>query len=161
MPHTFKALLEIIGINPFVFVPEPILEKIFERAGKTKGQIPVSGKCNGNAYTQTLVRYAGAWRLYINTKMLPQSPQRIGETITISIEFDPKDRSVQPHPDFDKALRKHKDAKKVFDQLPPSRQKEILRYINDLKSDEAKMRNIEKAIGFLKGENRFVGRDKP
>ena len=161
MSNIFKAPLEIIGINPFVFVPEPILNKIFEQAGKTKGQIPVSGKVNGNAYTQTLVRYAGEWRLYINTKMLPQSPKRIGETLTISIKFDPKDRSILPHPKFNDALAKNKQAKKVFDQLPPSRQKEIVRYITNLKTDESRARNIELAIGFLTGKNRFVGRDKP
>jgi hypothetical protein len=35
----FEATIYIIGINPFVFVPEPILQSIFEAAGKDKGQI--------------------------------------------------------------------------------------------------------------------------
>ncbi|UFH32613.1 hypothetical protein LNP04_02555 [Chryseobacterium sp. C-71] len=39
----FTAKLEIIGINPFVFVPEEILNKIFEKAGKNKSPIPVKG----------------------------------------------------------------------------------------------------------------------
>jgi hypothetical protein len=36
-------VIEIIGINPFVFIPENILENIFEQAGKNKGPIPVKG----------------------------------------------------------------------------------------------------------------------
>ncbi|RYZ25413.1 MAG: DUF1905 domain-containing protein, partial [Chitinophagaceae bacterium] len=63
----FTARLEIIGINPFVFVPEPIRVEIFRKAGKDKGYIPVCGTVNGKAFRQTLVKYRGDWRLYINT----------------------------------------------------------------------------------------------
>lgn len=62
----FDAKIEIIGINPFVFVPDAILQNLFKLAGKDKGHIPVKGIINGSPYRQTLVRYSGAWRLYIN-----------------------------------------------------------------------------------------------
>lgn len=39
----FRARIEIIGINPFVFTPENILEEIFRQSGKDKGHIPVCG----------------------------------------------------------------------------------------------------------------------
>ena len=81
----FKARIEIIGINPFVFVPAKILAEIFKQSGKNKGQIPVRGSVNRKAYKQTLVRYSGDWRLYINTTMLKDSPKRIGEIIEITI----------------------------------------------------------------------------
>jgi len=45
--------------------------------------------------------------------------------------------------------------------LPASRQKEIVRYISALKTQESVTKNIERAIGFLMGGNRFLGRDKP
>jgi hypothetical protein len=157
----FNATLEIIGINPFVFVPVQILNGIFSVAGKEKGNIPVYGKVNGKNYTQTLVKYSGEWRLYINTTMLPESPQKIGEIIEVEIEFDQKDRTIQAHPKLTKALKENKEAQKVFDGLSPSKQKEIVRYISFLKSDESIARNVEKAIGFLLGKNRFIGRDKP
>lgn len=158
---TFKAQLEIIGINPFVFVPEKILKALFKSAGKDKGAIPICGTINNEPYTQTLVRYKGDWRLYINTKMLPSSPKRIGEEIKVTIQFDSTDRTIKPHPKLVNALKKDQKAKKVFDNLAASKQKEIVRSISQLKSDESVRLNIEKAIGFLKGKNRFVGRDKP
>ena len=157
----FNAKIDIIGINPFVFVPEKILEKIFQQAGTNKGAIPVFGTINGAAYKHTLIKYSGHWRLYINTKMLKDSPKRIGETITITIEFDAADRSIKPHPKLLKALKKEPRAKKVFDTLPPSRQKEIVRYISFLKTEESIDKNIQKAIDFLLGKGRFVGRDGP
>ena len=159
--HAFKATLEIIGINPFVFVPEEILKQIFKEAGKDKGHIPVTGTVNGAKYTQTLLRYRGHWRLYINTTTLPNSPKKVGETVDVTIQFDSKDRTIKPHPKLVKALNANKKAKKVFETLPPSRKKEIIRYISFLKSEESVSINIERAIGFLLGKNRFVGRDKP
>ncbi|MFN8415625.1 MAG: YdeI/OmpD-associated family protein [Cytophagaceae bacterium] len=159
--HQFCAILEIIGANPFVFVPEDILEKIFLDAKKNKGHIPICGTINGKKYIQTLVRYSGEWRLYINTTMLPNSPKKIGEEIEVTIAFDPIDRTIEPHPNWLKALKENKEAKVVFYQLAPSKQKEIVRYIANLKSEESINKNIEKAIGFLLGKNRFVGRDKP
>jgi uncharacterized protein YdeI (YjbR/CyaY-like superfamily) len=59
------------------------------------------------------------------------------------------------------ALEKHKKAKFVFDGLPASRRKEIVRYLANLKSEEALERNIVRAINFLLGKERFVGRDHP
>lgn len=158
---TFSAQIEIIGINPFVFVPEEILSEIFRQAGKNRGAIPIRGTVNGKPYTQTLVRYAGAWRLYINTLMLKNSPKRIGEIIEITVEYDPVERTIEIHPKLQKALSEHKEAEKVFNTLSPSRRHEIIRYISHLKSEESVEKNVQKAIDFLVGKGRFVGRDKP
>lgn len=162
MRYEFKAQLDIIGINPFVYLPEEILEALFAEAGKHKGHIPVSVAINHKkSRKQTLVKYSGNWRLYINTLMLENSPKRVGEMIEVAIEFDPTDRTIHPHPKLVEALAQNHEAKVVFDNLSPSRQNEIVRYISNLKSDESVIRNVQRAIGFLIGKNRFVGRDKP
>ncbi len=157
----FKARLGIIVGNPFVFIPQNILHQLFEQAGKNKGPIPVCGSINGKEYQQTLVKYSGEWRLYINLKMLTDSPRRIGETITIEIEFDTADRTILPHPALSKALAASPEANQVFELLSPSKQKEIVRYISNLKSEESVKRNVKSAINFLLGNGRFVGRDTP
>ncbi len=159
--HSFKAKIDIIGINPFVFVPGRILKAIFKQAGADKGPIPIRGTINTRPYQQTLVRYRGDWRLYINTIMLEKSPKRIGETIVVTLEFDPSDRTIEPHPRFVKALAKNRKAKRTFENLSPSIRKEIVRYISHLKTEESIDRNVVKAIDFLFGKGRFVGRDKP
>ena len=157
----FKAKLEIIVGNPFVYIPSEVLDKIFRQAGKGKGHIPVRGTVNGKPFQQTLVKYSGDWRLYINMKMLKNSPKRIREIIEIKIEFDPSDRTIKPHPKLTKALAENKEANSIFEQLSPSRQKEIIRYISNLKTEKSVERNITRAINFLLGKERFIGRDKP
>lgn len=157
--YVFETQLEIIGINPFVFVPGDILDKLFAAAKKDKGKIPVSGTVNGKSYVQTLIRYSGEWRLYINNLMLPDAKNKIGERIKVKIGFDSTDRTIQPHPQLVQALNKNKAAKKVFETIPPSLQKEIVRYISFLKTEASVTENVNKAIGFLLGKNRFIGRD--
>jgi len=156
--YAFQAHIEIIEINPYVEVPDAILTEIFNQAGKSKGHIPIKGTINDLPYHQTLVKYSGLWRLYINTTMLKDSPKRIGEIISISIQFDSSDRTIQPHPKLAEALAAHPKANDIFNDLSPSLQKEIVRYIANLKTAESIQRNIEKAIDFLLGKGSFIGR---
>jgi hypothetical protein len=149
--HSFKAQIQIIGVNPYVLVPEDILQAIFIQAGKNKGNIPVKGTINQQAYTQTLVKYNGIWRFYVNTAMLKNSPKRIGELVDITIVYDAANRTITPHPTLEKALQQNKEAALIFSQLRPSLQLEIVRYISHLKTATSIERNVEKAIGFLLG----------
>jgi hypothetical protein len=157
----FKAEIQIIGVNPYVLLPEEVLTDIFRQAGKDKGNIPIEGTINEKIYKQTLVKFKGLWRLYINTKMLKNSPKRIGEIVEIAVQFDPVKRVIEPHPKFIKALKENKEAEIIFDNLRPSLKLEIVRYISSLKTEESVDRNVPKAIDFLLGKSRFVGRAKP
>ncbi|MDD2766605.1 MAG: DUF1905 domain-containing protein [Candidatus Moranbacteria bacterium] len=157
----FKAEIKIIGVNPFVSVPEDILQDIFDQAKKERGHIPIKGTINGKPYKQTLVKYAGEWRLYINTTMLKNSPQRISETVELTITFDPESREIIPPQKFIQSLGSNVEAKNVFESLSPSKKHEIVRYLSNLKTEKSLDRNIVRAINFLLGKERFVGRDKP
>lgn len=158
MKNQFTAKLEIIGINPFVFLPEEILHEIFETSGRNKSPIPVKGTVNGKKYTQNLMKYLGEWRLYINMMMLKDSPKRIGETIEICIEYDNRDRTISIHLQLEKAIRENPVALKNFESLIPSRKTELIRYINNLKTEISIQRNIEKIIKHLHGETDFFGK---
>jgi hypothetical protein len=159
--HTFTTALELIGVNPFVQLPDAVLTAICTQAGRTKGPIRVYGTINGQPYQQTLVRYAGQWRLYVNLSMLANSPRRIGEIITVAVAFNPAAPPALVSAAFEKALAETPAARRVFDALPPSRQLELVRYLARLKSEASLAHNLDRAIRFLLGKNRFVGRDHP
>lgn len=63
------------------------------------------------------------------------------------------------HPKFRLALAKNKTANAAFIKLPLYYQKEIIRYINNLKTAESVDRNVVKAIDHLLGKQRFIGRN--
>jgi hypothetical protein len=157
----FTAKIDIIGVNPFVLLPATVLKNIFTQAQKDKGPIPVRGTIDGHPFIQTLVKYSGKWRLYINTPMLKASKKKVGDSIILHLEFDPVERIIPLHPKLELALSKNKKAKTAFESLPPSRKKEIVRYISFLKTEDSVNRNVERALHFLLGKARFVGRDKP
>lgn len=158
---SFKAKIEIIDVNPYVPVPEKVLNAIFDQAQKNKSPIPVLGTIDGHHFIQTLVKFRNAWRLYINAPMIKSTKKSVGDQVTLSIEYDPVDRSHAIHPGLMAALNKNKNAKSAFDHLSPSRKKEIIRYINQVKTEESISKNILRAIRFLEGKERFVGREKP
>ena len=149
---SFSAKISKIGMNPYVGIPEEVLNSIFEQAGKARGPIPVRGTVNRKPFTQTLVKYRGAWRLYINGIMRESAGIDVGDQAHIQLEFDPTPRMEPIHPKLVYALGKNKSAKAAFERLNPSRRKEILRYLNSMKTKESLKRNIDKVLRHLTGE---------
>src|SRR5687767_1965099 len=141
---TFKATIYKLGINPVVDPPDDVLAHVFESAGRSRGPIPVCGRLNGADYIQTLVKYRGKWRLYINGQMLKDSGLSVGDMANVEIKFDPRPREV-PMPELLRdALAIDAAAAAAYERLTPSRQKEILRYLGSLKTDASRARNIDK-----------------
>ena len=157
---SFSAKIQIIGVNPYVLVPASLLKYIFQKAGKDKGPIPVKLKIDGKDFIQNLIKYNGQWRLYLNTPMRKAAGKDVGDIIDIQIDFDPEPRITPIHPKLKKEFKENPDAKRAFEKLNASRQKEILRYINFLKSEESVDKNIKRAIAHLIGKQSFVGRRK-
>jgi hypothetical protein len=148
----FSAPIYKLGINPVVVPPDEVLVCLFEQAGRNKGPIPVRGRLSGAEYIQTLVKYSGAWRLYINGEMLRASGLSVGETADIEIEFDPRAREVPMPKAFADALKREAKAQAGYESLTPSRQKEILLYLSSLKTAAALARNVDRAISQLRGD---------
>jgi hypothetical protein len=159
--NLFTATIEIIGVNPYVSLPEPILTDLFKQAGKEKGKIPVTMTIDGHGFIQTLIKYRGAWRLYLNTPMRKSAKKEVGDTADFEVYYDAAPREIPMHPKLKAALTKNKGAKKMYDGLRPSLQLEIVRYISFLKTEESIDRNVLRAINFVLGKERFIGRDKP
>jgi uncharacterized protein YdeI (YjbR/CyaY-like superfamily) len=149
--NSFERVIYKIGINPVVDPPEDVLRYLFERAGRSKGPIAVRGTINGAPFVQTLVKYKGAWRLYINGIMLKAAAATVGDLARITIDIDTDPPVEQMPRQLADALSRQPSAAAEFDKLTPSRKKEILRYLNSLKSDAAIARNIEKVIKQLLG----------
>lgn len=145
MKFSFQAKIYKVGINPCVKVPSAITGKL----SPSKGYIPIMGKINDYSFQQTLVPIKNSgYRLYVNGPMLKGSNTRLGEKVNFIIEQDPAPRTVDSYPlpkEFKKKLVDNNLFQK-FRELSPTRQKEILKYLNFLKTEEALRRNIDKVI---------------
>jgi len=150
MKFSFKARIYKVGINPCVKVPLRITDKL----AATKGYIPIKGSIEKHFFQQTLcpVKNEG-YRLYVNGPMLKGSDLQVGDTAHFIVEQDTLKRN-HDHPipkEFKKQLKEN-GLLKMFQQLAPSRQKEINRYLNNLKNELSLMRNINKLINALQGK---------
>ena len=148
---SFSSTILKLGINPCVDVPQKIVDALLKESGRSNGPIPIRGKLNGKKFVQTVVRYQGAWRLYLNTQMRLDAGIDVGDEANVELEFDPEPRVVPMPPQLAHALAKNREAKAAFEKLTPFRQAEILRYLNSLKTEESVTRNVEKVIRQLLG----------
>lgn len=152
MKSTFKATIYKVGINPCVAVPLAITAKM----KPVKGYIPIKGKIEGHAFTQTLVPIKDeGYRLYVNGPMLKGANVKVGDTVKFTIEQNFTPVVVPMIPAFKKKLVENK-LLATFNALTPTRQKEVLKYLSFLKTKESLNRNIDKFISLLKkGEKIF------
>ena len=150
MKFSFKAKIYIVGVNPCVKVPQRITKKL----EATKGYIPIKGKIEKHFFQQTLCPVKGeGYRLYVNGPMLKGAGVKVGQTAHFAIEQDSLERNKNhPIPALLKKKLEENGLLDTFQHLTPSRQKEINRYLNNLKSEEALAKNVVKMINVLKGK---------
>ena len=149
MTKSFSATIDIIGINPFVPVPDKILQFLLQQSGKKSCPIPVKGMINGKLFIQTVVKYAGLVRLYINGGMCQSANVKVGDVVKINLAYDPEPRVPSMPAKLKVAFSKNKVAQVIFDKFPPSHQREILKYLNSMKTELSLDRNIQKVIDYL------------
>jgi hypothetical protein len=141
-PQQFSARIYKIGINFAVDVPPKV-----SLAFKKRGNIPVAGMVNGLQQKATLVPVGeGRHRLFLNGETRKALNVGEGDTVEVSVSLDTEPRIRPMLPEFQEALDKNNEAKDAWEKLSPSHQKEILSYLNHLKSPESLKRNVDKAI---------------
>ena len=149
MKFSFEAKIYKVGINPCVDVPLAVTNKM----KASKGYIPVKGKIKSHSFQQALVPVKNAaYRLYVNGPMLKGSGAKIGGAVKFIIEQDFEPKAI-PMPKELKRKLEANDLTAAFNKLTTGRQKEILKYLNFLKTEEALTRNIDKVIFSLKKKN--------
>jgi hypothetical protein len=160
----FRAPIEINGINPYVRVRT---EQAARLRPNWRRPMPVRIKVNGKPDVPWRINMMpvgdGSFFLYLHGDVRKESSTSVGDIVNVTVEFD-EDYSGGPAdpvpPWFGDALRRNRAAQRGWGNLPPSRKKEILRYLARLKSPEAQQRNVERALHVLAGgKARFMGRD--
>ncbi len=90
------------------------------------------------------------------------SGTKVGDEVSVHLSFDESYQSGPPYPMppwFSVPLSKNEKAQTAWNNLSPSRKKEILRYFSWLKSNEAQERNVTRALLVLSGnEGKFMAR---
>jgi len=159
----FCAEIEIRGVNPFVLVraeTAKLLKPDWRRPMPIRVQI--NGEPNPPWPINMMPVGDGSFYLYLHNFVRSASATAVGDCVVISAVFDESYRRGPMHRmprAFAKQLGANPVAFASWKELPPGRKKEILRHLATLKSDEAKTRNIERAVRVLSGSpERFLAR---
>jgi hypothetical protein len=141
----FKTKIVQIGNNTGINVPEKIIENL--GAGKKP---PVRITLNKYTYQSTVAVMGGKYMVSLSAENRKNSKVAGGDDVEITIELDSEPRTVELPPEFEKALSKNASAKKKYEALSISKKKWLVLPIKDAKTEETKLRRIEKAISLLK-----------
>ena len=165
MPDTalrFRARIAIRGINPYVLVSA-------KRAALVRPDwrkpMPVRVRINDKPRLPWRINMMpvgdGSFFLYLHAKVRDAAQADVGDVVDVAVEFDDayRDGPARLPAWFAKLLRSDVPAQQGWTQLPPSRKKEIVRYLSSLKSEDAKQRNARRALAVLGGaRERFMAR---
>lgn len=159
----FRGPIEIRGINPYVLVSA-------ERATLLKAgwrrPMPVLVTVNGQPDLPWRINLMPvgdcSFYLYLHGQVRGVSGTAVGDEVDVEIAFDEHYRGGPAGPVpawFAEELERNAAARRGLENLSPSRQKEIVRYLAKLKSPDAQQRNIALALHVLGGgKGRFLAR---
>lgn len=159
----FTPTIKKRGINPYVLVSATLAAQLKENWRKP---LPVLVQVNSKPEPPWRINMMpagdGSFYLYLSGEVLKASNTKVGSVVDVKLQFDAdyKPGPVHPMPTwFSEALTQNQLAQQGWDELIPSLQKEILRYMTRLKSIEAQSRNTQLAIHVLAGgKGRFLAR---
>lgn len=159
----FRSVIEIIGVNPYVLVSAGRVKRLRKEWRKPMPvRIRVNGKPDAPWRINLMPVGDGSFYLYLHGDVRKASKTKVGDVVAVELEFDDeyKGGPADPMPVwFGDALDRHPVAKRTFEKLTPSQQKEMLRYLARLKTTAAQTRNVPRAIHVLSGgAGRFLGK---
>jgi hypothetical protein len=141
MPR-FKATLEARGSGRLVEVPVDV------RALFGKARAPVKATVNGHTFASTIAVYGGKYYLGFNREVRDAAGIEDGDLLTIDLERDEDERTVEVPGELAAALDPATRA--TFDKLSFTHRREYVRWIEEAKREETRARRVAKAVEMLR-----------
>lgn len=141
MPR-FTATLEGRGGGALVEVPLDV------RAAFGQARPPVRATVNGHTFRSTVAVYGGKYYLGLNREVRAAAAVEIGDVLTIDLERDEEERTVELPDDLEAALDAATRAK--FDSLSFTHRREYVRWVEEAKREQTRERRVAKAVEMLR-----------
>jgi bacteriocin resistance YdeI/OmpD-like protein/uncharacterized protein DUF1905 len=149
----FTSVIRIRGINPYIAISASRAKAL--KPGWRR-PLPVLVRIRGIPrnpwHTNLMPTGDGGFYLYLHGPMRRASSCGVGNRVEVELRVDRHYAGGPMHPIpawFRDPLNASPTALRNWTKLAPSRQKEILRYLASLKSDAARARNVDRAMGVL------------
>lgn len=149
----FTQRIEIRGINPYLLVSAKLAQQL--RPGWRKPlpvRVTIDGQPRSPARINLMPVGDGSFYLYLNGPLREASGTGVGDRVTAQVSFDARYRGGPTHSmprTLELELRARPKLARAWDELTPSRRKEILRYLGGLRTEAARERNVAKLLAAL------------
>lgn len=145
MPERFQTTLQVEGRTATFFEVPLDVPAIFGRA-----RPPVRVTIGGHTYRSTVAVYGGRYFVPLNRQNREAAGVAAGEKVTVELEADTEERTVELPEALRAALDGDEAARAAFDSLSYSHRKEYADWILEAKREETRQRRIAKALDRLR-----------
>lgn len=124
------------------------------RLARDAGRLKAIGRLAAEGWFRSSLvwsRSTGA-RLYLDNWMRGAAGAQVGDRVRVRLKRDSNSRELPVPESFRRALERNARVAAAWELLAPSRRREILTYLNFLKTPAALQRNVEKTLAKLSGE---------
>ena len=111
---------------------------------------PVVVTVNGYTYRNTVAVFGDVFMIGISAEHRAASGIRAGDTLEVDLVLDTAPRVVDVPADLAAALDAEPEARRTFDALSYSNQSWHVLSVNGAKTDETRLRRIEKSVATLR-----------
>lgn len=144
MKVTYKTTIVQTGNNTGIHVPEETLEKL---GGGKKPLVKVT--LNGYTYRSAVGKMGDKFMISLSAENRKNANVKGGDKLEVTVTLDTEPRIIELPAELQAALDKTKAAKAAFEKLAPSKKKAIVLSITEAKTEETRLKRIEKSINEL------------
>ena len=145
VPERFETTLEVEGRTATFFEVPLDVPAVFGRA-----RPPVRVTVGDHTYRSTIAVYGGRYFLPLNRQNREAAGVAAGERITVELEADTEERTVDVPDELRVALDADHEARSAFESLSYSHRKEYADWIVEAKREETRRRRVAKTLERLR-----------
>ena len=149
----FRVKLEGRGTSMSWLNPPFDVVKVFG----TRARVPVRGTINGFPFRSSLMPMGGCHGMPVNQALRKGARVEGGDMVSVVMERDDAERTVEVPLILKKELAKSKTAQANWEKLSFTSQKEIVLSINGAKQEETRVRRLLKVMDILKTGKKWTG----
>jgi hypothetical protein len=145
MPERFQTTLQAEGRTATFFEVPLDVPAIFGRA-----RPPVRVTIGGHTYRSTVAVYGGRYFVPLNRRNREAAGVAAGEEVTVELEADADERTVELPEELRAALDGDEAARAAFESLSYSHRKKYADWVAEAKRDETRQRRLAKTLERLR-----------
>jgi hypothetical protein len=123
----------------------------------TRARVPIRGTINGFPFRSSLMPCGGRHQMPVRKSLRDGAGVRPGDTVSVVLERDEAERTVEAPEVLEKELRNHQTARAGWEKLSFTHKKEIALALTGAKQEQTRARRLARVLGILGSGKKWTG----